>query len=225
MDLAGDNDGAPVGGVSFVCGPVAQAFAFDGVSPTRVQIEDTDDLRFPASFSFSAWVRTTVSGFQDILRKRHRDSSGLMDIGMGQSGDNKFRFFAINDAGESSLPGGVEGTTSINDGMFHHVVGVRDAANDTLRVYVDGQKENEQSNVAGTFVEINATAWSIGNSGLPFNMFPWTGEIDEVSIYDIALDDQEVQDLFTAGPSGRCKPYPFKDSFDTGSICWTSSVP
>lgn len=225
LDLAGMNDGTLVGGVSYVCGQVAQAFSFDATAGTGVRIPDNDDLRFSGSFTMAAWVRTTGDGFQDILRKRHRDDGGLMDFGIGKAANNTFRILATNDAGGGNYPAGLEGTTLINDGAYHHVVGVRDAENDVLRVYVDGEKQNEGVEVSGTFLEVNAVEWNIGNTGGSQSPWAWSGDIDEVSVYARALSDQEVTDLFTAGIYGQCKPYLYMDGMETGEICWTLSVP
>jgi len=223
LDLVGINDGIIVGGVGYVCGEVAQAFSLDATLGTSVIIADNAALRFVGSFTISAWVRTSAIGVQDILRKRHRDSGGNMDVAIGQSSSNKFRLVAVDDTGSTNYLAGFEGTTAINDGEFHHVVGVRDDENDVLRVYVDGVKEAEGAENTGTFIEVNSATWTIGNTGSPTNLFPWNGDIDEVSIYERALSDQEISDLFDAGAGGKCKPYIFRDGFETGGLCWTES--
>ena len=149
-------------------GMVEQAFSLDGAPGTRVSIPDSANLRFAGSFTFDAWVKITSSGtqsgasfFADVLRKRHRDDGGLMDIGIGMK-DNVTRFFLADDSG-TFLPAGLQGTTVINDGQWHHIAGVRDTSANEVRLFVDGILEVSKTDTTGTFVEVNAVPWNIGN--------------------------------------------------------------
>ena len=104
------------------------------------------------------------------------------------------------------------------------VVG-RCAVASTPRFSPGGVKENEGAENSGTFLEVNAVEWNIGNTEGSLSPWAWTGDIDEVSVYARALSDQEITDLFNAGRFGQCKPYLYKDGMETGDICWSHSVP
>ena len=141
-DIMDGNHGTLQGGATFSSGGmVGQAFSFGGASSTRVTINDADNLRFAGSFTFDAWVNTTSVGTQsgsrfaaDVLRKRHRDDGGLMDIGIGMI-DNVARFFLIDDTGNFVV---IQGTTIINDGQWHLIAGVRDTSAGEIRLLLDG---------------------------------------------------------------------------------------
>ncbi len=213
-DIMDGNHGTLSGDATFTTGgKVVQAFSFDGVSSTHVTINDADNLRFAGSFTFDAWVNTTSIGTQsgsvfaaDVLRKRHRDDGGLMDIGIGMI-DNVARFFLTDDTGNSDTATGIQGTTIINDGRWYHIAGVRDSSAGEARLFVDGVLEASLADTTGTFLEVNSVPWNIGNTpGNGTIKFPWNGLIDEVEIFDRALTDAEIKAIFEAGSSGKGKP-------------------
>ena len=210
-DIIGGNHGTLQGSATFTTGgKVGQAFSFDGASGTRVSINDIDNLRFAGSFTFDAWVNTTSIGTQsgsvfaaDVLRKRHRDDGGLMDIGIGMI-DNVARFFLVDDTGNFAV---IQGATIINDGQWHHIAGVRDSSAGEARLFVDGVLEASLADTTGTFLEVNSVLWNIGNTpGNGTIKFPWDGLIDEVEIFNRALSEAEIMAIFDAGSAGKRKP-------------------
>ena len=212
QDIVDSNHGSLVGGVTFPGGMVDQAFSLDGAPGTRVSMPDSANLRFAGSFTFDAWVKTTSPGTQsgavfnaDILRKRHRDDGGLMDIGIGML-DNVARFFLVDDAGATVI---AQGTTIINDGQWHHIAGVRDTAAGEAKLFVDGVLEATLTDTTGTFVEVSSVPWNIGNvPGSGSIRFPWDGLIDEVEIFDRALTAAEIKAIYDVGSAGKRKPAP-----------------
>jgi hypothetical protein len=91
----------------------------------------------------------------------------------------------------------VEGKTSVNDGKWHHVVGVR-TAHYEAQIYVDGLLEAEVA-VPPTASSSVATSspLKIGNAApLASGLGPWKGSLDEIRIYNRALSAEEVRQLF-----------------------------
>ena len=226
-DIIDGNNGTLVGGVTYTGGLVDEAFSFDGAPGTRVSIPDADNLRFAGGFTFDAWVKTTSSGtpvgsdfVADVLRKRNRDDGGLMDIGIGMINDVT-RFFLTDDAGHFDAAAGIQGTTIINDGRWHHIAGVRDTAAGEARLFVDGVLEASLTDTTGTFLEVNTVPWNIGNvPGSGGFRYPWDGLIDEVEIFDRALTEAEIRAIYEAGTAGKIKPVP--PEF-TGDHIWSRS--
>jgi hypothetical protein len=73
--------------------------------------------------------------------------------------------------------------TFVNDGNWHHVVGVADAAGGRLRIYVDGV-ERGNSPYSGTS-QTGTSPVNIGRSpDIPLQR--WTGGIDEVRVENVA---------------------------------------
>ena len=85
------------------------------------------------------------------------------------------------------------GTTTLNDGLWHHVVGVR--ADKTGRMYVDGVEENNDTNPLVVGVNIICYYAHIGGGNFgPDNCYEefaeqyfFTGQIDEVALFRRAL--------------------------------------
>ena len=179
FDIAGGNDGTIVGGVTQAAGQVGQAFSLDGAVGTSVRIPDNSSLRFSGSFTIDAWINTTDTGtesagsfFADVVRKRHRDDGGNMDIVLGMR-NNAARFVAVDDAG---VAGFVNGSVVVNDGQWHHIAGVRNTSAGLVQLYVDGTLDTSVADTTGSYVEVNAVPWKIGNTpgnGLIF--FPGMG--------------------------------------------------
>ncbi len=90
--------------------------------------------------------------------------------------------------------GNLNGATSINDGVWHHIVAVYNGAN--KYIYLDGVQD---ATVAATgAITANATALRIAENAQATGRY-WAGWIDEVSLYNVALTPAEVLDHYNAG--------------------------
>ena len=101
----------------------------------------------------------------------------------------------------------ITGTTSLADGNWHHVVGVRDESVNKNFLYVDGAKVGEVSvNYPNSFTvdAADSVPVNIGwfNSG---SMHHFIGEIDEVAIFNVALTPELITQYYNArNPTGHC---------------------
>lgn len=106
------------------------------------------------------------------------------------SGNSRFEFAVQTDGGRSY----VQGTTNPNEGQWYHLAGVYDGSN--IRIYVDGVLEGTTSRSGDladfeSDIMLNMGRWP--NSGNNERRFD--GDIDEVSVWNKALNQTEVQDL------------------------------
>jgi hypothetical protein len=76
-------------------------------------------------------------------------------------------------------------------------VGVRDAANGSLKLYVDGQLAGSASACSGGAATGNTVIGRAKYGGQPVDF--WRGAIDQVHVYDRALTDEEVATLHDSG--------------------------
>ncbi len=123
--------------------------------------------------------------------------------------------FDVHDTGATGHS--VTGSTVINDGERHHIVGTYDGA--TMSIYVDGVLEATLSmtgglnNLSGT-CSVVACGREIGSRSFDHG---YTGVLDEFAFYTIALTAVQVQTRFllgqeftpavgTAGPTGPTGP-------------------
>ncbi len=105
---------------------------------------------------------------------------------LGHDHTHKIIFF-VEDS--NSFSHQVKGTSSVNDGKWHHVLGVRDAGTNELRIYIDGALENTVStSFTGDFTSTNPL-----NIGHLDNSFHYEGLLDEIALYKRTLSATEIQ--------------------------------
>jgi hypothetical protein len=163
------------------------ALDFDGVDD--VVQTNFAGIQGSSPRSIEAWIKTTVNAVPTAGGIQQT----IVDWGMFSGQGNRFTFNLLwGNAIRLEVGGnGVSGTIPVNDGEWHHVAVTFDpAATDQIRLYVDGQLD-----VAGTTtVPVDTDAdvnVQIGKRIDDANSF--TGSIDEVRIWDIALDQGQIQ--------------------------------
>ena len=173
---------------------------FDGTND-YINVPYNANLNFGTdNFSISLWYKTDVelssSNEQSILRKDDLGGSPrrFYQIVHGDEGGPDEIYFMTYD---SSISGDTDKanivSTSVNDGNWHHVVGLRDGT--SLKLYFDGKlagtDTDEQRNVNNTH---DLKLGTIDELGSYFN-----GLIDDVYIYNYALSADEINTLYNQG--------------------------
>jgi len=162
-------------------GIIDDALIFNG-SSDYVDCGNNSSLQITDNLSISAWVRTTSGLRQFIVCKDdliNRSYSLFMVDGM-----IRFQIF------ENDTYDRISSTTSINDGSWHHVVGINDGTD--LKVYIDGELETLPG-AGGIIDNKSADLWIGARSDLTRH---FNGSIDDVRIFDKALSGDEVTDLY-----------------------------
>jgi hypothetical protein len=194
IDSADSHHGTLQGGTTFAPGKVGQAFSFDGNGD---YVETTNDLNFSSatSFSIAAWIKpSSFSGFQGIVTKV---GAAVRYYSLETSATKVA--FSLQTDGQSSF---VQSSVTISDGDWHHVVGVRDRATGTARIYVDGVERGSATDPTGDLDFDVPTR--IGDNLAGFQTY-FYGLIDEVEIFNRALCDAEIKAIFDAGSAGKCE--------------------
>jgi len=199
-DTAGFNNGTIHGNPTFVDGKFGQAICFDGND--YIDCGNPDTLNFgTGDWTISAWIRTTQSGIEDTDKgtvfANGADGSGGMRytlaVNEGQLGsitlttdDDKYKVQAIS-------------STVVNDGAWHHVVGMRNAGQ--LRLYVDGVLDgggylSDGYDLSGTS-QHNAYIGVITDHRDNSLYKYFVGVVDEVCIFNGAIDANGVSALYS----------------------------
>src|SRR3989339_345648 len=195
-DYIGTNNATSTSIPTTVAGRVNGAQQFNGTS-NRITAPGMPayDFTTNTSFTFEAWIKhiTGIYTGEEIIVER-KSSSGALAINL-KFNSTAVSFSARNTASEIY---DVTGTTNLYDNNWHHVVGVRDANTNQLKIYVDGVLENTVSatytaGFASPTTEINI-GWRSSTSVDFFN-----GSIDEVAIYDAALDAVSISQHYSNG--------------------------
>jgi Concanavalin A-like lectin/glucanases superfamily len=196
-DIQDSNPGVLNGGVTFAAGKVGQAFSFNGVNQF-VQVPDASSLDPTAEATLDAWVKFNQlpSAAGHIMQIAAKAGVGR-DLDLQAETDNKFHFFVA--AGGSSA---VVSTTVIVTGRWYHVAATYKAT-DRIQLYIDGVLEGTTL-IPGVTRQANGDPFTIGASYVWHGRF-FNGLIDEVDLFNRALDATEIQAIFDAGSAGKCE--------------------
>jgi hypothetical protein len=192
-----------------VPGKVGRALRFNGKDqyfeiPTSAKGLDVGE----DNFTVELWVRTADAAHtRNIVDKRDPRPVGyLIDITKGHAG------FQV--ANENMYDDVFAMSVNIADNRWHHVAGVAQRLPPShLQIYVDGVKQPQTSkrNTPLADLDVPAPMW-LGrhhfNAFLENSEYYYTGEIDELSIYHRALTAAEIQSIYRAGSTGKCRPKP-----------------
>lgn len=192
LDSSGNgNDGTWYGSEAYASGLWGtNAGTFDG-STDYITITDDDTLDLTENASIFAWIKVNDNG--NIQRITHKNSAYSFNTGTGGGYNGEL---SIYNYGASA---GAGATTDVTDGKWHHVGFTKDSI--TLTFYVDGTRDGIITNsVATTDFATSAVDLFIGiDEDTTSN--PLNGKIEEVAIWDTALTEQEVVDLYRKGVS------------------------
>ncbi len=154
---------------------------FDGSSSVRVLHDAQFDMS-AGDLSLEAWVKTTSTSHGRIIAKGGISGTPLYQIVNHLDGRVGFQ---IRDNNSNSST--VFSTTTVNDGKWHHVAGVR--SGNTINIYIDGVLSNSLSTTVGNTnntLDLYIGQW--GNNNLYFQ-----GDIDEVRVWSVAKNATEVR--------------------------------
>jgi hypothetical protein len=202
IDLQSGLHSVAVNGAAYAPGLVGDAFDFNGVDQGR---DDRVDL--PASaldgledFTVEMWVQS-------------QDDQGAWLSGSTNRGagfDNEILLFQ----GVNGIQAGMrsEGTgvlpIFLNDGAWHHLAYTRSGTIGAL--YVDGASIDIRS-VPAEPLEIALGGLMVGQeqdcvAGCLDPEQALDGLVDELTVYDRALSEEEIVAIFDAREAGKCKP-------------------
>jgi len=151
------------------------------------------------TLSVAAWVRLDdpqADGWTQIANvksswylERHGDK------GMSST---KYPGFWVNLDGFKGEEGfrNVRGKTSLNDGYWHHVAATYDSQKKVQAIYVDGELENSAA-ITGKLKQVAGEKVNLG--GRAEGWTTWIGLIDDVRLYDYAIEPEQVRTLALAG--------------------------
>jgi hypothetical protein len=208
FDIRGGHSGTLSNGASFTPGQVLEAFNFDGVDD-HVDVDDQTGLLSSAPLTIDAWIKpNAIHGGSRIVSKDlstegcdHPHVVFSLDA-RGEAGNVLVFFFTVSGGGLSS----VVGQTPIPLGEFSHVAATYDGQE--ARVYLNGVMDGAVT-VAGPLATSSAP-FVIGNGGAGCRAtdgsgIAFSGEIDELDVFNRALEASEIAAIYAAGSMGKCK--------------------
>ncbi|MCK4886525.1 MAG: hypothetical protein KAS96_03995 [Planctomycetes bacterium] len=165
---------------------------FDGYGD-YLSVTNKSAFDITGHITISAWIKT-VAGSDDAFFAVTKGNSYMLYKDMGA---NYVTFLC------EGLERPVNGTININDGKWHHIVGVYDGT--AKYIYVDGQLDATKSS-SGSIIT-NDLNVRIGSHELVANS-QCKGRIDDVRIFSRALSLAEINSLPDEKPKQAAAPWP-----------------
>ena len=187
------NNGSLLNGGSYSAGAIGTGFSFDGVDD-HVRVADSPNLRLTTAFTLAAWVNPASRGtYDEILSKW----GAVLPV------DHNGYTFAIHPDGRSYVAASPDGntgvsvltTTAIPVNTWTHLTGTYDGSK--LRIYINGVLNNETIYNGGVFPTLDdlSIGGVVGGAAVGGGISFFHGKIDEVMIYNRALNGSEVLTL------------------------------
>ncbi len=166
-------------------------YSFNGTSD-YINFGNSTNLQWEGSLTYATWIKAISIASSAYFLCDYQTRGAFLytnvDGRVGMDGRGKI--------GSIYYQSGVS-ITSINDHLWHYVVGIWDGTSgiNNLKIYVDGKKENA-NNAPDEASTINSTDFIIGkfSSGYYFN-----GLMDDVKIYNAALSSSQIKQNYIAG--------------------------
>ena len=203
-----------VGDATFVPSPLAgfgQAISLDGdgdgaIGANFVKIAGND-------MTGVAWVDANDlrAGWHPIIKTWGQANGGQFHFGLGSGASDTLQNFVGNGAN-------VTAGTPLETGQWYHTAFVVDSASLEQRIYLNGDLIATAA-YGGTLTPGLATGLGLGHkpnddgTALATNgAGPWNGLIDDVGLFDEALSQVAIQDIYQRGlagiPLGTAVPEP-----------------
>jgi len=146
--------------------------------------------------SLSFWIKTTDSNESIIDTKNAGSNTAGYDMRVASNGAAHLR--VANGSAQQS-------TTSnklINDGQWHHVIGIIDRISSKLLIYIDGSLDKEITlTLTGSFSTSKFLA--IGSYGVNAGNGNINAQLDDIRIYNYALSAMQVKKVMNEGSALR----------------------
>ncbi len=199
IDSSGNhNDGTIHGGVIFVDGVIGKAGSFDGVDD-YIEIQHSKNLDITKSIAISTWVNLdnidTIEYGKDWVSIFTKDNFTTSYGLMMSLGDNKMWSFYHNGLNKDNTS--FNSKNIIRTNQWFHIVVTYDYDKNISKIYINNQLKFSES-VNGS-IEHNLKSILIAKSGGEWYPYFLDGKLDDLRIYNRALNEAEIKELYKLG--------------------------
>jgi hypothetical protein len=211
-DVTGNEHDGTIEGAEWTNGKYGSALKFDGEEDC-ISIPESPAFQFSEEFTLESWVRPSATGIRAIISAEDESAAEEEEpfaYSLLTGGEEEGPKGWLRKGGESGHAG-VAGGEELTQNAWSHVALTDDGAR--IRLYIDGELVATQPAIPLTTANGPLTIGCLAEYGNYFK-----GKIDEVRIYNRALDPAEVADieapyfvppakLFALNLSGIQEPY------------------
>jgi len=176
------HDGKFVGNVGWAEGQFEQALEFFGEAGSRVEIPHDDTLTLD-EWTITAWAKLNPTGAWSVIVVKD-PANGLQSYSLDLNGEGRV-FVEVTSGGNWSDCGS---NTVVTDDEWHFLAASYDG--NTLRVYVDGKKENEQN-----FDKPDSNTAPVAIGDRMDNSQPLLGIVDDIGLFSVALGEDDLNNI------------------------------
>lgn len=198
-------------------GVIGEAKSLNGTSDYVVLSDNTGANFSTEDFTVEAWVNSTMvqdSTWPFLLSKEGGSTRQGYNLLLFASTSYEGPFFEIYSGGSGA---GVAANSSIRDGRWHHVVGVKTSTN--IYIYIDGVLAGEASHSLGTLTQTSYPL-TMGQRA-PGGGFS-KAALDEVRISNIARTPDEIRQAYEIGRRIHPINIDFKASLQSSNLISSS---
>jgi hypothetical protein len=184
---------------AWATGKIGTALTFNGTNQSASIPSSTDNNL--ETVSVSVWIKTTQNpaSATPIIQKWSGTGGYPYALMLNNGGTVSF---SASDG--TNTPTASSGATTINDGQWHLVTGVRTKSGQ-MKTFIDGSPKNSTTDNTGTSTSSSAIGVANRSGGAAY----LNGSVDEVKIFNTALSDKAVANEYAAGNAGIQSSYTF----------------
>ena len=182
------------GRLASTAGKIGKAIDFDGNNLNVIEVEHADKLAGLEAFTITAWFKCEgvgeLEGMSIISKRVAHQNGDAFNIFLWGGGKIHAR---VNGKGQ------IIGPTVIENGKWYHLAYLFDADGGDMatRLLLDGQEEGVSLHGDPMTNADESPIW-IGE--LDANRgFAWKGALDEITIWNVVLEEEEIADIAESG--------------------------
>jgi len=198
-DSANENEGTLENGPKWIEGKFGEALQFDGTDD-HVNVGNAENLSITGDFTFSMWVQISEypTSWRNMLSKLVDDFHTEFNFRYKDAGSAQFYF----GTGAAAIICSWVPSQDLPLDTWTHIAGVRKSKT-YLKLYFDGiEKRTTNITIDAIATDANVTIGRQSNA----NGFFFNGMIDEVAIFDVALEAEDIQTLMNKGLEESLNP-------------------
>jgi hypothetical protein len=193
-DESGNGNNGTVNGATLTAdrfGNVGKAYSFDGVNDF---ISTTPTLPTgSAPRTVSCWFKTIAGS---IPTSQYPELQVITGWGNPFSGAVVFPQFVQAPSGKAYFESGSSGNqlfsqNAVNDDIWHQIVTTYDGSNSRVKLYIDATLQDSSA-----LVSLGTVSSFFGIGNVSWANVPFQGQIDDVAIWNRALTEQEIANLY-----------------------------
>jgi len=191
------NDGEVRGTTPIGDGVLYGAYAFDGIDD-RISCGLDPSLQITGDLTYTVWVRKTGGEQAVLVGRRNGNDAYHIASHLSANSVGGATFGICSGRWEPAQYVATEGV-DLNEGQWYHLAGVYEAGK-ALRLYVNGALNVEKTHAIFTSLSSRRLPVYVGARE---NAYFLKGELDDVRIYDRALDASEIATLYDTAATGK----------------------